>query len=282
MPAVAVIDGALAAEFECPIDPEPLPHLSWAETELTSADELYTRAREGFRHWSYDTEFRLAIFDSLSELKQRDPEDVRAYVELARFAMIEGFVGRLALSEEAYDFAEQMLDRALELDDQYAPAWALEGLFRLHRRGPDDLYGDTDAVETALAESERLDPDSSEVAFAWASYYSLRFRYDLAIAEMQRLLEHEANSDEVAAAAYRRLGAYYRDDGDRQRALAAAERAIALDRYDPRNLLLYSSLALEERGGSGRRGSTPRALSGPVGDGEPEARLCPLCFVGNR
>jgi tetratricopeptide (TPR) repeat protein len=246
--ALVTASSAFAAEPFCPVEAEPLPHLSWAEAEQVSSDELFTRARNGFRHWSRDADFQMRIYDSLAALVTREPDDPRGFVELARFAMIEGTVDRLVLSEEAYDLADRLLNHALRLDPEYAPGWALTGLFYLHRRGLDDLSGSTAIVESTLAKSERLDPAGSDIAFAWASYYELRGRYDLAIREMRRLLEREAISRQVAAAAYRRLGAYHRDAGEPRAAFAAAEEAIALERLDPRNLLLYSSLALEERG----------------------------------
>lgn len=242
--AVAAAD---AAEFACPLEPARLPHESWGSVRDASNDELYRRIREGLSHWSKDAQLRLAIGASLDELLLREPDNARGYVETVRLIMDSGTIDNFTLSELAYDLAAEGLERAIALDPESAQAWALEGLFRLYRRGYVTEFGNGKQPEVAMDTAERLAPEDPEVMLAWARYLAARLRYAQAEERIDQILTDNGLSDTIEASAYRLRADYQAHLNRPGAAIRSAETAVELEPANPANWLMLSALVLEQR-----------------------------------
>jgi adenylate cyclase len=123
---------------------------------------------------------------------------------------------------------EAMIDRAIEIDPGYAPAWALKGLI-LSQQGDVGARPPAEAGAMARASVDRaleLDPDSA-VAHALSSDIMISFEqnYVDAQAAMDRAMELDPNDADVLYQA----SIYYANIGDFETALRLALRALERD-----------------------------------------------------
>jgi TolB-like protein/DNA-binding SARP family transcriptional activator/Tfp pilus assembly protein PilF len=199
---------------------------------------------------NYDRE-RGDLLDVQTDVALRIAENLRADLSLEERARIERVPTK---NREAYDYylrgvtfesyyefkkAQQMYERAVEIDPEFALALAQLGYVSSHRyffsedRTSDLLEKSKDAIDRALA----LDPDLFEGHIARHYYFFAGFRdYESALVALERARELRPNDAEV----YRRLGLVTRRVGKFEEGLEYLERALNLSpRY--RSLLINAA-----------------------------------------
>ncbi len=191
-----------------------VPEASAVREELLIAQHhADRRSREGL-------EKSIASYQSALAL---DPENAEAYSGLAFSYGLLGIYDYWR-PREAFEPAETMARRALELDPDSARAQLARGLVAAVGRWD---------WETSLAASERaveLAPDDPEVWFWYGAVLSSLARHDEAVSATEKALELDPTSPTVNTALAWRLFRARRDD----EAVAQAHRAIELfpDYYD--------------------------------------------------
>jgi len=215
---------------------------------------------EGDSHLWADTYDRKLtdIFAVESEVAQKIADSLKAKLsgseekELARVptenseaydAYLRGLALDNAQSEEEGERARQFFRRAVELDPQFALAWAYlanrEAFeYFLNRRTPEQLALAQKAMETAL----RLQPELSEShAAAGSFYYYCRQDFDRALTEFKRARELSPNN----ANAITMAGLVKRRQGKLDESIQLQLEATILD---PRNPDIWVNIARSHRG----------------------------------
>ncbi|MDX1635051.1 MAG: type IV pilus biogenesis/stability protein PilW [Marinobacter sp.] len=140
------------------------------------------------------------------------------------------------IAQGNYDRARMHLERAMEIDADYAPAQAARGLV-LQREG-----------ETALAESAFLralkeDSDYTRGRVYYAAFLYGQERYREARDQFAKASADTGYPDRGSI--FYNLGLTERQLGDHQAAATAFKRAVELNRGDARSLLALSSALVE-------------------------------------
>ena len=149
------------------------------------------------------------------------------------------FEGRSSLSLDLLPKAIGFYERAVQLDPNFALAWAR--LSRadafLYFSSADQTSARRDAAKSALENAQRLQPNSSETLLA-LGYYQYRVLRDYGAAKTTfvRLSKMLPGSSEVPTA----LGRVTRREGHWDESIAFYEQALALD---PRNVELLTDAA---------------------------------------
>ena len=128
--------------------------------------------------------------------------------------------------------AQHFLNEAVEIDPDFALAWAL--LSRVHSyfyfNSTDATEGRRAAAESALAEALRLKPDLAEVMLADAYYeYWVKRDYDGASSRFEKLRAKWPNNADVLTA----LASITRRQGRWEESKVYFERAVAIDPLRP-------------------------------------------------
>ena len=161
-------------------------------------------------------------------LEARPTENLEAYQAYLRGR---DQTGRLTYSEEARNLEVEMLQRAVELDPQFAQAWAL--LSKAHSelinlgmdKSPERLTMAREAVDRAL----ELDPDLPEAHLALAFYHYWGKRdYDSALRELAIAQRSIPDHPGALVADF----AIKRRQGPLEESLASAQRAFELSPRD--------------------------------------------------
>jgi len=184
--------------------------------------EYYTRALEAIEKNEEDPRWQ-AYFDEIEDCReQKDYVSALAYAEKLVTSRGEAKdwseKGRCLNRLERYDEALECLDKAIELDSNYAIAWRIRGDVL------DDLKRYDEAVES-LDKAIKIDPNN---ASSWRIRgYVLRNlkRYDEALASFDRAIELDANYQW----AWRNRGGVLSNLKRYDEALASFDRAIELD-----------------------------------------------------
>jgi tetratricopeptide (TPR) repeat protein len=149
------------------------------------------------------------------------------------------FEGRSSLSLDLLPKAIGFYERAVQLDPNFALAWAR--LSRadafLYFSSSDQTSARRDAAKSALENAQRLQPNSSETLLALGYYqYRVLRDYGLAKTTFVRVSKMLPSSSEVPTA----LGRVTRREGNWDESIAFYEQALALD---PRNVELLTDAA---------------------------------------
>ena len=149
------------------------------------------------------------------------------------------FEGRSSLSLDLLPKAIGFYERAVQLDPNFALAWAR--LSRadafLYFSSADQTSARRDAAKSALENAQRLQPNSSETLLALGYYqYRVLRDYGLAKTTFVRVSKMLPSSSEVPTA----LGRVTRREGHWDESIAFYEQALALD---PRNVELLTDAA---------------------------------------
>ena len=149
------------------------------------------------------------------------------------------FEGRSSLSLDLLPKAIGFYERAVQLDPNFALAWAR--LSRadafLYFSSSDKTSARRDAAKSALENAQRLQPNSSETLLALGYYqYRVLRDYGLAKTTFVRVSKMLPSSSEVPTA----LGRVTRREGHWDESIAFYEQALALD---PRNVELLTDAA---------------------------------------
>ena len=149
------------------------------------------------------------------------------------------FEARSSFSPDAPMKATGFFERAVQLDPNFALAWArlsrADGF--LYFGGDDTTPARRDAAKAALENAQRLEPNSPETLLALGYYqYWVLADYGAAKATFERVSKLSPGSSEVPSA----LGRVARRAGHWDESIAYVEQALALD---PRNVELLFGVA---------------------------------------
>lgn len=156
-----------------------------------------------------------------------------AYMELARFHIMDGHIHSNIIRPESLALAERSLNDAVAVDPDYADAYVLFGhLYRLMGRHKD-------AVES-LEKAKLIGTGNPWLWLNWADLMIDERRYDLAAQYYQQVIDSKTTNSKAMLAAYEGLITYYEDTG----ALSNAD-IMHLDaiQYEPDNAWLYGNYA---------------------------------------
>src|ERR1051325_7342970 len=162
-----------------------------------------------------------------------NPEAYDAYLRGLAFEARNYVSSYQSYSADLVDKAIGFYDRAVQLDPNFAIAWArLSGMHALHYFNRDDTAPTArrNAAKRALENAQKLEPNSPETLLALGYYQYLVLRdYGPAKATFGRVSQMLPGSSEVPYA----LGRVARREGHWDQSIAYFEQALALD---PRNL----------------------------------------------
>jgi TolB-like protein/Flp pilus assembly protein TadD/predicted Ser/Thr protein kinase len=191
----------------------------WGETYDSSMDDIF-QVQSNIARQVIDALGVVLMGSDQSSLESRPTENQDAYRAYLR--------GRDALDKTPTEpLAEEMFTRAVELDPDFALAWA--GLSRAHSwrfHGGDKSPDRRDAALSAAQEALRLAPDAPEAMMAMGLYHYRCFRdYDRALAQIERAAANRPNDTDVLgwkATIFKRQGKY-------DEAIRLRERIMELD-----------------------------------------------------
>ena len=162
---------AIAREIELQLTPQDQTRLASARPVNSEAYEAFVKGqwfghrRQGNKAIEY---FRLAI--------EKDPTFALPYAYLAQ-----GYAGSVYIPyEEWCPLAEEMLKKALELDETLPEAHAVLGGIRMK------FYWDWAGAEREFKRAITLNPNSPEVHMAYKFYLTLTGRFEEALASLKR------------------------------------------------------------------------------------------------
>ncbi len=224
-----------------------------AQTNTSLWSEPYNRELDDV--FALQEEIAAAVVDSL-KIQLLDPVSVpdRTSDEVHQLYLQASHIWNNRL-KGSYSLAEEMIEKALELDPGYVPAWTLRA--RIHyvqyysnqRLNDEDLWA---LIRSSLDKAEALDPEHPEV-LSWQSFILREIRdeadFPLSIEYSRRALARNP-SDEIALRSYANFA---RNIGRRDAAGPIYE--YILDR-SPLCLACYESTVVHHLG----MGNTERVL----------------------
>lgn len=137
-------------------------------------------------------------------------------------------IGQRLADMELWDVAEEALQTAVQLDPEYAEAWALLGEVR--QQLAKDGW-------TPLLRAKTLNPESDVVISALVLYWRRQEKYDVALAYLRKLAARYPDEGSWQL----EIGSTLVDAGDVIEAMAAYQRATEIESDDPQN---WQSLAV--------------------------------------
>jgi tetratricopeptide (TPR) repeat protein len=191
-----------------------------------------------------NTEYRSSHFPAAIDLYREylarypDRPDVRVYL------------GAALLSASETDAAFVEAKRAIQLDDHYAKAYALEG--RIYSAGQD-----WDLAEQCFAKALSLDPQDRETWYfsGLASYQAAQF--DIAVKEFQQAIALGANQSRV----YENLGVAYEALDEVENAESSYQHSVQLSPGEYRPYLAYGVFLFKQGRSAESKSVLQRAFS---------------------
>lgn len=171
----------------------------------------YSAYSKGYALFRNRTEGSFALFQ---EAVKADPNFAQAYAMLACVRAFDGWKG----SPQAIE-AKNYLDKALELDDSQADAFAVQGFMQIFHEF--DWTGGEKSLRRAL----ELDPHNINAHHWLASFLAIHRRLDNAKSEMEKALELDPISPTLIAD----YGQLFYFAGDFDKAIELNEQALILN-----------------------------------------------------
>jgi TolB-like protein/Flp pilus assembly protein TadD len=210
------------------------------------------KAEDGYHLWSenYDRpldnifamqdEIALAVVDALKVTLMGEAPTVRETSTEAYNLYLQGIHFFKLRSPDSLNRAVELLEKAVEIDPSYAPAWSwLSGAYAV-RGGSGSFIGWERSVEASRAAVQRaleLDPEEYN---SWISLGQLKSYYDWDWAGAQSDLERARELAPNASEVYEGLARLSRTHGRLEESIAHCDRAIELD---PLNWTAHSDRA---------------------------------------
>jgi len=192
----------------------------------TQSPEAYQAYLKGLYHWNQRTEegFDRAV-EYFNEAIAEDPTYAKAYATLADTYYL---LASSRTIKEMYPLEMAAALKALEIDPRLAEAHAVMGLIKRH-----DL--DWSGAETAFKRAIELNPNSSRSHHSYANFLRGQRRFDEALSELRKALQEILEIDPRRREPHYWLVRAYWFKGQREDAIAAAERgaSLGINRPDP-------------------------------------------------
>ncbi|MFL6536795.1 MAG: tetratricopeptide repeat protein, partial [Chthoniobacterales bacterium] len=208
----------------------------WAETYDRKLTDIFAVESEVAQRIAGSLEARLTGREQqqLADVPTKDPHAYEAYLRGRTLLNVQGF--------QAIENAIGFLRKAVELDPQYAAAWAQLAMAESQRYGyertPPQLELAKRAAETAL----RLQPELAEAHEGVGAYiYYCLHDFDRALAEMEEARSRSPNDAEVILY----IGLLKRRQGKLEEAIEYQHKATV---FDPRNSDIWVNLSGSYRG----------------------------------
>jgi tetratricopeptide (TPR) repeat protein len=212
---------AIAGEIRVAITPEEEARLASGPPVNPEAHELYLRGKYDYSKLTKEgIEKSIEYFQRAIEI---DPNYAQAYAGLARTYMWLAYFGSLP-SEEAHSRCSTLIEKALEINDTVAETHAVLGAARYY------LEWDWAGAEEAFQRALELNPNFAEGRSEYAWYLMAMGRFEEAIAQAKRALQHDPFS---YVGKWTLANMYY---GARQyeQAIATCQEMVELNPNDPR------------------------------------------------
>jgi eukaryotic-like serine/threonine-protein kinase len=208
---------AIALEVAGTLTPNEQSHLKQRTRQVNpQAYEAYLKGIYFLDKWT-DEGFGRAK-DYFAEAIELDPRYAEGYAGLGEYYGNAAFTGKVP-PREAWVKSEELLNKALEMDNTSSKAHSLLGMLKMY------FYCDQPAAEKELNHALQLNPGDMR-ALDYHSYYLLGIgRTDEAIAEKRRVLEH----DPLALITNADLGLYLIQAGRTDEAIAQFQKTLELD-----------------------------------------------------
>jgi len=214
------ISNQIALALRAAMTPEEEIRLAVMPTSSIEALSYYTAARDNLYKRRFDT-----LQDARRQFERAidiDPDYAQAHTGLAETILVTLSNHQSIDPAEAFEIAGQAIERALEIDDQLAEAYAVKGLLEfsqwsVSRIGNGDLVA-AEAFERAI----HLNPNLSN-SYVW--YSSLREAdgdFDGAI----DMLTKAMHVDPLGRIPYVNLPSYYAQQGESEKALQLLIKAM--------------------------------------------------------
>jgi adenylate cyclase len=162
--------------------------------------------------------------------RRTDPEVLTLYMQGRQYARLR--------TKEGFAQGLEALEKAVEIDPDYAPAWAEIGLINLTKAFLNDS---TEFYALAREEFERalsIDPNLTEV---WANLSAIYSVHEWNFTKADESLQRALSIDGRNALALRRAAIFASHMGNVEKAIELYETALS---YDPLSLALYVNLGL--------------------------------------
>jgi len=210
---------AIAEALQATLSPEEQDRLKAVPTENLAALEAYFLGKQSM---AKRTGAALAnAVDYFKKAIELDPGFALAYVGQADSYSLQTEAGDLS-PKEAFAFAEPLIDKALELDDQSGEAYAsLGGMFSKMR--------DHDAAETAFRHALDFSPNYA-TAHHWYSLFLRSYgQYDAGLIQ----IKHAIQLDPLSSVVQANLGTVLLELGRPEEAIAQFKKTIEMDAAYP-------------------------------------------------
>ncbi len=208
----------------------------WAETYDRKLTDIFTVESEVAQRIASSLEARLTGREQkeVADIPTKNPEAYDAYLRGLASLNKQGF--------ESIEHAIEYLQKAVELDPQYAQAWAQLGIAESQKSGYERTPAQLERARVAAETAVRLQPDLAETHEGLATYYYYGLRdFDRALLELDQARSRDPNNPEVILY----TGLIKRRQGKLDESIEYQRKAT---QFDPRNSDIWENLHASYRG----------------------------------
>ncbi len=208
----------------------------WAETYDRKLTDIFTVESEVAQRIASSLEARLSGREQkeVADIPTKNPEAYDAYLR-----------GLASLNQQGFEPIERAIEylrKAVELDPQYAQAWAQLGIAESQKSGYERTGAQLERARVAAETAVRLQPDLAETHEGLATYYYYALRdFDHALLELEQAQSRDPNNAEVLLY----TGLIKRRQGKLDESIEYQRKATV---FDPRNSDIWTNLGGSYRG----------------------------------